>query len=493
MRALQSLLFACFTLSASAAGFCPNGMGVTPAGISQNTNIETSTSVSTDEKEVTYRIHPKAKASEEHEFKYKEVTTTQFGELETLLGDEIYTIDSLVVNGPIDYADCHYILKASVEGYLSILNLAGADIHAKTIPAGAFYSPRNQQDGDVFYLSQLRRIILPDDVKRIGSEAFEYTKLLKHINFPASLRSIGREAFSGSGIAMNPLVLPKSLEVIEERAFSQCRGFQEVEWPSSLKKIQQYAFSETAITTLSIPDNLEELGNMAFSFAKLQNVSFPNTNIDFDFYGGQFSTNTDLTQMYLGEGMTKIPNHFLYLDTALVEVNIPHSVKQIGDEAFNYCWSLKSLELPLGVESLGKCALGDMTALEQLVLPASVKTLGQSCCENMTALKRLYSAAPEPPVCVNDLVFASDFDPANPPTVYIPKGTKEKYENATGWKYFTNFVEIDSSEFPATAIKRTAISEVKDVEVTLYDLTGRKMEHPQKGQIYISKGKKVVF
>lgn len=468
-------------------------MGLTSTGIKNNTKTETSITVPSDEDEVTYCIYPKAKAAENHEFKYKEVTTTQYGELETLLGDEINTIDSLVVNGPINYADCHFILKASVESYLTVLNLAGAEIYAKTIPAGAFYSPQNQQDGDKFYLSQLRRIILPNDVKRIGSEAFKSTRLLKQINFPTALHSIGEFAFTGCGITMNPLVLPEGLEEIEYSAFMNCRGFQEVKLPSSLKKLAHYAFSQTDIKTLSLSENLEDIGYLSFGYTKLQELSIPNSSIGFNDLGSQFAMNSDLKKVYLGEGMIEIPNNFLYLDTALVEINIPHSVKHIGEGAFNFCWSIKSLELPLGVESIKKDALGYMSALEQLVLPASVKTLGQSCCEQLNSLKRLYCAATEPPVCVNDLVFVSDFDPANPPTVYIPKGTKEKYENATGWKYFMNFVEIDSSEFPATAIDRTAIMEAKNIEEALYDLTGRKVEDPQKGHIYISKGKKVVF
>lgn len=81
------------------------------------------------------------------------------------------------------------------------------------------------------------------------------------------------------------------------------------------------------------------------------------------------------------------------------------------------------------------------------------------------------------------------------PTVYVPVGTADKYRNAEGWRDFHYFVEIEQSEFPVTAIGTPAITETRadKADNVIYDLQGRRVENPQKGHIYISKGQKFVF
>ena len=438
-----------------------------------------------------------ARSSEDREFKFKEVTTTQYGELEALLGDEANTIDSLVVNGPIDSNDFLTMVKATVFGHLTVINLAESEIKDNTVPECAFaLSYKSSTGGYMFYSSPLRRIILPESVEKIKKNAFCQTSNLKQINFPTSLRRIEDLAFYMSGIATDPLVLPEGLELIGEGAFQYCKNFQHIQLPSTLKEIRDCAFYQTAITYLSLPEGLEKLGSQAFRGTQLEEIYFPNTNANLEDGVIQFGDNYNLRKIYLGEGMTEIPTCFLERAYELTEINIPHSVKTIRENVFDECNSIKSLELPLGVIRIDHHGLADMAGVEQLVLPASLRWLGTDCLRGLKSLKRLYCAAEEPPVYDSpyyDKPFTSTYDASNAPTVYIPKGTKEKYEKAKGWKFFTNFVEIDSSEFPATAIDRTAIMEAKNIEEALYDLTGRKVEDPQKGHIYISKGKKVVF
>ena len=61
------------------------------------------------------------------------------------------------------------------------------------------------------------------------------------------------------------------------------------------------------------------------------------------------------------------------------------------------------------------------------------------------------------------------------------------------WGYVCwNYVEIDPSEFPTTAIDSPAIVDTQSKDNSIYDLMGRKVERPQKGNIYIQNGKKFV-
>ena len=184
----------------------------------------------------------------------------------------------------------------------------------------------------------------------------------------------------------------------------------------------------------------------------------------------------------------------------LREVNFPHTIKHIGDHAFYLCISLKRLEFPLGMQSLGEEALAGLDSLECIVFPASMTSLGSKSCAYWRDIKEIYCAAMEPPVCdpTDGGVFSGfDFpDGLNTPVVYVPKGTINKYKdtsrNCMGWEKFWNYVEIDPSEFPTTAVDFPAIVETQSKDNSVYDLMGRKVELPQKGNVYIQNGKKFV-
>ena len=104
------------------------------------------------------------------------------------------------------------------------------------------------------------------------------------------------------------------------------------------------------------------------------------------------------------------------------------------------------------------------------------------------------------PVCdrTDGGVFSGfDFpDGLNTPVVYVPKGSINKYKdtsrNCMGWEKFWNYIEIDPSEFPTTAVDSPTIVETLSKDNSVYDLMGRKVEHPQKGNFYIQNGKKFV-
>lgn len=240
------------------------------------------------------------------------------------------------------------------------------------------------------------------------------------------------------------------------------------------------------------------MGDCAFWQCNLKEVSLPSTCRDFGL-GFQFGFNTKLEKMHLADGMTEIPDYFAVDCFKLRDVNIPHTVTHIGARAFQLCLSLKSLELPLGVQSLGEGALSALDSLEQIVFPASMKTLGVNSCEMWNSIQKIYCAAIEPPVCVmnneNESPFNGYGKNLTEPTVYVPVGTADKYRNAEGWRDFHNFVEIEQSEFPVTAIYSAAITEIDGEESydNVYDLQGRKVNTPQKGHIYVSKGRKFTF
>lgn len=424
---------------------------------------------------------------------YLNVTTTAAGQLAEKVGDDINNVDSLIVNGPINDTDFYTLWSGTFYGRLSVINLENAEIINGVIPEWAFCRPKEQVIDGYIYSIGLRRIIFPEGLKVIGQSAFNFVDNLKYINIPTSLQRIERSAFENCWLLKtNPLVFPEGFEKLEERAFMNCSELKgSVVLPSTIKEIGALAFYLSKITSINFPEGLEEIGNKAFFDCRFKEVVISNPNI---IWSGesQFGWNLKLEKISLPEEMTYIPPRFLEFCIELKDFRIPSDVKVIKSGAFNECYNLQKLELPAGLEEIEDQAFSECNALEEIVFPASLKTLGAESCTNWTNIKRIYSMAAEPPVCkVNMNSGATPFYPGTPNNipVYVPTGTAEKYRNAKGWDYFTNFIETD--DFPTSTINDINI-EQQESKQGIYDLSGRKVTTTEKGKVYIINGKKVI-
>ena len=429
--------------------------------------------------------------------------TSKAGNLAGALGDNIYNVDSLVVRGTVDAADIRTLWDASLKGRLSVINLENAEIENGIIPEDAFWHQKEQLDPSWEFINtiHLRRIILPDGVKRIEEMAFSYCINLEEVNIPSSLQYLGTYAFSDCvNLKTDPLVFSEGFERFGNLVFQNCRSLTgEVVLPSTIKEIGDGAFFCSKISSINLPEGLEKIGDAAFYACRLKEVWIPNscqtiagTNT--------FQQNYPLKKIHLPEGLGRIPSCFANDCWDLQEVNIPSTVKSIDRAAFEQCKSLKKINLPDGLETIEREAFYHCDSLEQIIFPATLNFLGQECCSYMPGLKRIYCMSSEPPVCKESTLnpgnspfgkYNSDFYLRTPNDIpiYVPVGTAEKYRNAWGWDYFTNFIETD--DFP-TAIHNVT-TEHYDSKNCVYDLMGRKVINPQKGQVYIKNGKKTLF
>ena len=446
-----------------------------------------------------YKYSIKApKAIEDNSDFYSMDVTSRAGDLAKLLGDNIYKVDSLVVRGTVDDADLHTLWDASFNGRLSVINLENAEVENGVIPEDAFWRSEqlNIEEG-YMTLIHLRRIILPNGIKRIEDSAFSYVVNLVDVNIPSQLQYIGPSAFEQcEKLKIDSLVFPEGFEKLDRAVFANCTNLKgKVILPSTIKEIGEAAFWRAKISAINFPEGLEKIGYGAFYACRLEEVRIPNSCQDLG--NNAFKLNMELKEIHLPDGIERIPDSFAELCKFLSHVNIPSSVKSIGKEAFKGCWRLNDVELPLGLERIERRAFQSCYAFRQLVFPATLKFLGEECCTCLAGVKRIYCMASEPPVCevstlnVGYTPFGGYDSPSTPNDipVYVPVGAAEKYRKAWGWNYFTNFIETD--DFP-TAIHNISINK-SSLQSDIYDLNGRKVVNPQEGQIYIINGKKRIF
>ena len=360
------------------------------------------------------------------------------GQLAAVLGDRANEIDSLVVHGPVDATDFKTMWNSAFRGQLTALNLADADVSEKEIPDYAFYDPEEQGMEEHTICLNLRRIILPDDIIRLGRCSFAYT-MLERINLPVSLQEFGWGCFAECNeLCFDDLTIPEGVTEISAQCFQACKDLGKVSFPPTLKMIYAGAFRGSRIDEVDFPEGLEGIADLAFSGVKnLRRAILPNSCQRLG--SGIFGEIDSLREIRFPEGISDIPWCAVWKCPKLETVRIPESVEIIQFEAFRSCVSLRSVDFPSRLRIIEERAFYGCP-LDSVVFPATLERIEMSAFKYNPHLSKIYSLSPIPPVgCV-------DSDTSHDIPVYVPVGSAELYRQAGGWNMFTNYIEL--SEFP---------------------------------------------
>ena len=409
------------------------------------------------------------------------VVTGEYGQLERILREnDADTATELTVSGPIDESDFKALWRCATKGNLRVLDLGNARIKDNTVPDRAFYQYGPDDEG---LMLRITRIILPDDVVRIGKAAFSVMKSLREINIPSALREIGSSAFAYDYRLDCPIVIPEGVSEIGDQTFFSCiRLSTPVTLPSTLRKIGSFAFAYTyAMPGIDLNEGLQHIGEYAFLGAGLEEVGIPESIIGMG--KEAFSGNNRLERISLPETMEFIPADLFSNCFVLEKVSIPDRVKVIEESAFYGCVSLREVRLPESLEAVEKGAF-TCCDMDTVVLPRNVRSLGRGCFD-ANSLRAVYCEAEVPPVC--------DSNPFSSTTVleavlYVPVGCGESYRNALVWSQFNEIKETDT--FPSAVTSIAMPSDRDDDEI--YDLSGRRVANPLPNRIYIKNGRKTL-
>lgn len=111
----------------------------------------------------------------------------------------------------------------------------------------------------------LEKVSIPSGVEVIGADAFSFCEGLSSVSLPNSLKTVDVCAFSGC--ALKKITIPDSVRTIGEGAFLDNAELTEVSLPDTDIVIESEAFHNcTALNTVTIPKNINTIGNMAFAY-----------------------------------------------------------------------------------------------------------------------------------------------------------------------------------------------------------------------------------
>ena len=219
----------------------------------------------------------------------------------------------------------------------------------------------NENNYIVYNQPDIKELIIDDGITEYNGT--DRMNQLEEVTIGKDLITIGDRAFEFTDITT--ITLPDSVETIGEGAFSNCDKLTSVNIPDNVTTIGNGAFQNTAITSVAIPGSVKTIGQYAFENC------------------------TSLATLELGSGIQTIDVWAFRGCTSLTSVSIPDSVKTIGSSAFYSCTSLETLSLGSGVETIGNNAFQGCTQLTDFTLPSGLKSIGDNAFNGCAALTKV--------------------------------------------------------------------------------------------------------
>ncbi|MBR3629115.1 MAG: leucine-rich repeat protein, partial [Oscillospiraceae bacterium] len=319
-----------------------------------------------------------------------------------------------------------HVEKVKFSANMTVIPDRFLDCYAQDVAA---YSVGKGSHTNVGQHGMLKELIIPDNIKEIGIDAFDCALDLETLDL-GKVEYIGTGAFSVHGMLLDELgmehgslktvvmspclkeigtVPPHSVD-FEGSAYAGVfdgqGDFDGLVLPATLEKVGANAFNGCqAIKEFTMTDKLTFVGNHAFDGCKnLEAVTFAD------------------------DAKTKFEEH-VFSNTAVKEVVIPSWLDTIPVRMFNGCIDLTSVTLSEGIEEIDSGAFAD-TSLTSVALPESCLYVRDAVFQNTPVTEIKFGSKLQ---SIGANVFVKDTHNDLMASVYIPESVKSIGEGAFGY------------------------------------------------------------
>ena len=242
-----------------------------------------------------------------------------------------------------------------------------------------------------------------------------------------------------SSLTISSLTIPDSVERIGNYAFLDCTGLTSKTIPDSVTSIGAGAFSWcTNLTSVKMSKNVTSIGEGAFVFCEcLKSITIPDSVTSIDDYAFEYCTS--LTSITIPDSVTSIGDYTFCGCESLEKIKIPDSVTSIGSFAFDYCEGLTSITIPNSVTSIGALAFKNCTSLSSIEIPASVESIDRDAFFKCTGITDVYCYA-DPDTLTWNEASCDDFNSDGTTVCHVREEYLGKYNEKFGSSVNVTFV-----------------------------------------------------
>lgn len=337
----------------------------------------------------------------------------------------------------------------------------------------------NYSSSPFYNNSNIKSVIIENDVTSIGNGAFYDCSGLTSVTIPNSVISIGNSAFYGCSEL-------ESVYISDLAAYLNIDGESPMRYASKL-----YLNGKRIAGNITVPDGVTNICNYAFyEYSGITGITFPRSVKSIGDYS--FYTCSGLTDVLFSEGLESIGDHAFCL-CKMTSINIPSTVTAIGNEAFISNGILKSVYITnlksfLNIDFKGAVYNSgnsgdklkfyiDNTLTTDLVIPDGVTKIPDYafCCSNINSLtacgsmesigKRAFFSSGIKKITIKKGVKLIDVEAFqqcyNLSSVILGENTKTINEYAFGWTGITSIaipksvIEIEKGAFYNCSTLRT--------------------------------------
>jgi len=277
----------------------------------------------------------------------------------------------------------------------------------------------------------LREVILPDGLESIGFACFAICTKLESVTFPASFKSLDRNAFFSS---YNLKEFKGDCPyVVDGRMFIDADGV-------------MVDYAGVGATECVVPEGIKEIGPNCFIQNKtLQSLTLPATLTTV--YTSWLLGCDQLEYVY--GPVTTEDHHCVVLDGVYligvtphlpVEYTVPEGINNSYVRVFEGIQTTERITLPETMTHLGDAAFMDMPNLRTVVIPSNMSNLGTDAFRGAAKLDSIIFRSYTPPAYEE---FSYYTEPGIPKgtVIMVPEGTESLYQRSASWSRYADRVK----------------------------------------------------
>lgn len=336
-----------------------------------------------------------------------------------ILPDSVKSVGSRCFEGNL------HVGEIKLSSSMTVIPTRFLDCYAEDVAA---WNAAHGSTTDVGKHGQLKKLVIPDNIKEIGIDAFDGCLDLEYLDL-GKVEYIGQGAFSipdlligmtGETDNLKTVVMSPALKEIGTTpphcdaweastpyVFNNHGDFDGLVLPPTLEKVGPYALGKCpALKELTMTENLQFVGSHAFEFCpNLTKVVFADS-ADTQFEDEVFRGCTGITEVSLPAWLETVPKGIFTDCSNLATVNWSEGMRKIGGNAF--------------------CG----TALSSITLPESCVNIDSGAFQNAPVMEANFGSKMQ---VIQDNAFVQDTYLHLMPYVYIPDSVQSIGERAFGY------------------------------------------------------------